>query len=265
MKKYFLVAKNTWGEITTYRVSFIVWRLRILIHVLLLYFLWSAILPSKDVSFFGYTQSSMLTYILVLAFVSAIVTPTKSYAIGDDIVSGNLSNYLLRPINYLLYWFSKDAGDRVLDVLFSAAELIVLFLLLRPPLFIQTDVTYIVLLIVAMVIATLMYFFFNVLLGFIGFWSHDIWAPRFIFYTVVSFFAGGYFPLDILPQPLNSFFHALPFGFLLYFPVKVYLGQLSLATILNGFLLASLWLLFFASVIYLLWKRGLRSYTAYGR
>ena len=264
MRKYWKVVRNTWDEMLMYRLSLVMWRVRITIHVLTLYFLWLAVLPESSDQLFGYTQASMLTYILVLNLVSALVTPTRSYAIGDDIVSGNLSYMLLKPIDYFFYWFSKDVGDRVADVLFSIIELSLLFFFLRPPFFIQLDPLYLLLFFIAMGFSLVLYFFFNLLLGFIGFWSAEIWAPRFIFYTIVSFFAGGYFPLDILPQPFFALFHALPFGNLLYFPVKIYLGQLSLPEVVNGLVVSFGWVLFFSVLIQLVWRRGLKVYTAQG-
>lgn len=265
MKKYLRIAKITWIEATTYRLNFIMWRLRIMFHVLTLYFLWLAVLPNHMDEFSGYTQASLLSYVLIITIVSAFVTPTRSYAIGDDIVSGNLSNFLIRPINYFLYWAAKDAGDRIMDILFSIGELTILFLLLRPPLFMQADIMYILLTAIAMLFSLLLYFSFNLLLGFIGFWSSDIWAPRFVFYTVISFLAGGYFPLDILPKSLFAAFQFLPFGYLLYFPVKIYLGELSIGAILSGLSVSFFWVICFFFIVFLLWRRGLRMYTAQGR
>lgn len=265
MKKYLQVAKITWDEAITYRLNFVMLRLRIIFHVLTLYFLWLAVLPNKTDELFGYTQASMLTYVLAISIVSALVVPIRSYAIGDEIVSGNLSNVLLKPINYFLYWFSKDAGDRLIDIIFSVAELAILFLLLRPPFFVQTDRLYLLLFAVSLLFSLLLYFSFNLLLGFVGFWSSEIWAPRFLFYTVITFFAGGYFPLDILPQPFFNLFHILPFGNLLYFPVKIYLGQLPIQEVVSGLFVSGFWVVCFYVITSYVWKRGLRVYTAYGR
>jgi ABC-2 type transport system permease protein len=265
MKKYFRIVKIALDEAVAYRVSFLMWRFRIIFHVLALYFLWFAVLPRGTDEFLGYTQTSMVTYIFVVILVSALVTPTRSYAIGDDIISGNLSNLLLKPINYFLYWLARDAGSVLIDVLFSMGELALLFFLLRPPFFMQKDLVYLLLFFLSIVLSFMLYFFFNLLLGFIGFWSSDVWAPRFVFYTAISFLAGGYFPLDVLPSPLFTFFHLLPFGNLLYFPAKVYLGQLPVQAVLSGLFTSGLWVLCLYLIAYFVWKRGLRLYTAYGR
>lgn len=264
MNKYFRVAKLTWDETVAYRLNFVMWRIRTVLQILTLYFLWFSLIPSGTL-LFGYDRSLMLTYVLGTSLISSIVLSSRSYAVGDEINSGNLSNFLLRPINYFLYWFARDVGDKAMNIVFSVIELAVLFAILKPPLFIQTEGMYILLTFVAIVIALIMYFSFNFLLGLIGFWSPEVWAPRFIFIILLNFFAGGLFPLDILPKFIFSIFQLLPFPYLLYFPIKIYLGQLTIMEILNGIMISLAWTVVLYGLVQYVWKKGLLVYTAQGR
>lgn len=264
MNKYFLIAKLTWDETFVYRLNFVMWRLRAVLQILTLYFLWVSLIPSGT-SLFGYNQSSMLTYILGTSMVSSFVLSSRSSAVGDEINSGNLSNFLLRPINYFLYWFARDVGDKAMNIIFSIIELAVLFAILKPPLFIQTESLYLLLTFVAIVLALIMYFFFNFLLGLIGFWSPEVWAPRFIFTILLNFFAGGLFPLDILPKFIFSIFQLLPFTYLLYFPIKIYLGQLTIVEIFTGIIISLVWTLILYIIVQYIWRKGLKIYAAQGR
>lgn len=264
MNKYLQIAKLTWDETFVYRLNFVMWRVRVVLQILTLYFLWSALIPT-GASLFGYDQSSMLTYILGTSLISSIVLSSRSNAVGDEINSGNLSNFLLRPINYFLYWFARDVGDKAMNIIFSIIELTVLFVILKPPLFIQTESFYLLLTIVAIVLALIMYFFFNFLLGLIGFWSPEVWAPRFIFIILLNFFAGGLFPLDILPKFIFSAFQLLPFTYLLYFPIKIYLGQLTIIETFTGIMISLVWTLALYIIVQYVWRKGLKIYTAQGR
>lgn len=264
MKKYVRIAKAVMQEMLIYRINFFLWRARQIMQVLIIYYLWLAILPPNK-TFAGYDQSLMLTYVFATTVIGMIVYSSRSSSIGNDINSGDLSNRLLKPMNYLFTWFVTDLGDKVMNVFLSVIELIILYLLLKPPLFIQTDPQIIFFSVLVVLIAISMYFFFNVLLGFVAFWSPEVWAPRFIFTILLTFFAGGLFPLDLLPNSLYQFFMYLPFPYLLYFPVKIYLGTLSYMQILQGITVSILWsfILFFATQ--LIWQKGLRTYTAQGR
>ncbi len=264
MKKYWLVVKNTWSEALTYRLNFMMWRIRVVLQFLTLYFLWLAILP-KNTNIAGYDQRLILTYIICAWFVSAIVFSTRTADIGEEINHGNLSNNLIRPINYFLYWFSKDLGDKAMNISFSIVEIALAFFILQPSIFIQTKMIYLFFAILAIVIATLIYFYISTLLGFLGFWTPETWAPRFILFVLVGFVAGEVFPLDILPHQIMNVLQFSPFTYLIYFPIKIYLGQLNITQIFQGLSIATIW----AGIFYLftkyIWYFGLKVYTAKGR
>lgn len=264
MSKYLQVIKNTWSEMVTYRVNFLMWRVRMVLQFLTIYLLWAAIMP-KENPLFGYTYSLMLTYILGTALLSSLVFASRSYEIGDDINQGNLSNFLLRPLNYFLFWLAKDVGDKAMNIIFSIVELTIIFLFVRPPFFIQTSLQYLTPFLLAVGLALILWFIFNILIGLIGFWSEETWAPRFILMIVISFSAGGLFPLDILPSQIFSFLQFLPFSYLLYFPLKIYLGQLNTISIVSGFFIALVWIVLLYFLTRTIWLVGLKTYTAAGR
>ncbi|HEX8965433.1 MAG TPA: ABC-2 family transporter protein [Patescibacteria group bacterium] len=264
VKPYLQVAKNTWNNALTYRINVLLWRFRMVLQLLATYFLWLAVIPANK-TVLGYSQSAMLTYVLASAVISAIVFSSLVGAVGEEINKGDLSNYLLKPVNYFAYWLARDAGDKAMNICFAVVEITLIILILRPPVFLQANLLYVFLSIVSVVMAILLYFLMNFLLGLIGFWSSEVWAPRFIFFTIYAFFSGGIFPLDILPKPFFIFFQILPFPYLLYFPIKLYLGQLSILEIILGFLASGIWLFLLFKFLQWGWQKGLKQYTAQGR
>lgn len=263
MKKYLLVAKNTWAEVAAYRLNFFMWRFRQVLQLLTIYFLWAAIIP-KGGHVFGYSQSLMLTYILGTALVNSFLS-SRVWQTADEITKGDLSNYLIRPINYFTYWFFKNIGDKTSNIIFSIFEVAMIIVIVKPPIFLQTNLLFILLTAVALALAVFLQFFVDFLLSSIAFWSPETWAPRFIFFTLVGFFSGGLFPLDILPKPIFYFFEILPFSYLLYFPLKVYLGQVSSEQLIIGFMVSIVWVGGLYLILRFVWKKGMYSYTAQGR
>src|SRR5581483_8490660 len=152
MKKYYQIMKNTWDEMVTYRLNFSMWRFRNVLQLLTMYFLWYSVIPSNK-SIFGYSHSLILTYILGTSILSSVVLSSRSYDIGDVINKGELSNFLLKPINFFYYLFAKDIGDKAMNIVFSFGELFLLFILLRPPFLIQTNPFYLVAFLIAICIA----------------------------------------------------------------------------------------------------------------
>lgn len=264
MKKYWHVFINTFSEISTYRFNFAMWRFRNVLQVLTLYFLWSTVIPQQS-NLFGYSHEQILTYVIGTSFLSAIIMSTRAQEIGDNIVNGDLSIFLLRPWGYFKYWLARDLGDKLMNILFSIGEIIILVLLLNPPLFIQVNAMLLILTCISVIIAVLLHFLISALMSMLGFWSNDVWAPRFMFYVISGFLTGAYFPLDIFPTAVYNFFQILPFTYLIYFPMKMYLGQLSTEEITNGFFISFIWLIILFVILRIIWIKGIKMYEAVGR
>ncbi len=262
MKKYFRVARNTWDESLAYRTSFVLFRLREFLQIISLYFVWFFVTSQGD--FFNYNQKTLLTYILVSAFVNDVIFSTRTTRIASEINEGVLTNFLIRPMSYLKYYFARDFGDKAMNILFSLGELTLLFLLLQPPFIFQTNIIALLLFLFSMFLGVILHFLISVLIGFIGFWSNEGWGPRFIFYQSVGFFSGSLFPLDLLPKSIATIFQFLPFSYLTYFPTKLYLGQLSIQEVILGFIGVSVWIFIMSRVTLYVWRRGLHVYTAQG-
>lgn len=247
-----------------YRLNFWLWRVRMVMQLLVTYFLWWAIFSNRK-ELFGYSQSMILTYVLLSSVVRTVVLGTTTMEIGGLINQGNLSNYLIRPVNFIRYYVARDTADKALNFIHSIVEVAILFFILRPPIFIQTSLPIIGLAIVVALLGAILYFYFSLILGFLGFWTPDIWGPRFLSFVVMEFFAGGLFPLDILPKPLFLVSQSLPFFYFIYFPLKVYLGQLSGSVIAQGLIVELFWVFGLWFIARVVWQKGLRVYTAEGK
>lgn len=263
MKKYFLIISNSYQEFFTYRLNFLLWRLRVIISILITFFLWQTIFLGQK-QLFGYNEAQMLTYILLITFINGIVLSTQTFRVAEEINFGKLSSILVRPLNYFGYILAKDFSDKSLNTLFSLVELLLLVFIFKPPLVFQTNISWILLFIIAVVLAAFLYFEIGMILSFIGFWSKETWAPRFVFFILVTFLAGIYFPLDIVPPPIYNILQLLPFTYLVFFPLKIYLGTISWFFIIKGFLITFFWIIILYFVMRFLWRLGLKTYTGEG-
>lgn len=264
MNKYIVVFQNSLYEYLAYRLNFILWRIRILFFILMNYFLWEAVSSSGN-KIFGYSQSQILTYVLLTIFLNGIVFSTQTVRVAEEIQRGDLNMFLLRPINYFVYIIFRDIPDKSINTLFSLGEFGILFFLLSPPLFVQQDIIAIIVCIAAITCAVILYFEMNMILSLFAFWIHDVWSVRFLLFILISFLAGNYFPLDIFPGIIAKILHVLPFGYLLYFPLKLYLGTSTNLEIINGFFIVGMWIILLFFLMGYLWRKGLRAYTAVGQ
>ena len=266
LNKYLRVFSIGWSNSFVYRLNFVMWRLRTIIQFLSIYFIWLAVLKNQT-HVFGYTAPELLTYILGSSLLRAMVFSSQSMGVQADISTGDLSNYLLKPLNYFGYWLSRDIADKLLNILFSLSEITLFILLLRPPFTLPPSLISGLAFALAAGLAILLYFFFSFIVSLTVFWMPESggWPQRFLVMTLMEFFSGSLFPLNILPAPIYQVVSRLPTAYFIYVPLEIYNGRLVGQALGQNLLIMVFWLVTFYFTTKLLYHRGLTIYGAYGR
>ncbi len=263
MQPYLQVFKITILEYLVYRLNFILWRFRVVLSLLVIYFLWSSFFENTKI-ILGYSQEQMLTYILLAGLTSNFVLASRTQDVAGEILNGSLINYVLRPVSFFRYIATRDLADKLINLSFTIVEIGLIVLLLKPLLFVQTGLVNYLLFDIFLLLGIGTAFFINLTISFIGFWTPEVWAPRFIFFMIVFFLSGAYFPLDILPERFYNLLLLTPFPYLYYLPTRAYLGIST--HLIPFYLIASLsWFFITYYLCALLWRKGLRGYSYYGR
>lgn len=267
MKKYLSIFKISFAQEFAYRMNFIMWRVRNVLQILLVFFLWSTVFTNPQTELFGYNRDKILTYVFGIFILRALVLSSRAVEIAGEIARGDLTNYLLKPLNYIKYWFARDISSKVLNLSFATVEIVILYFFLKPTFFIQTNPLQIFLFLVAVIFAVVMFFGLMVLVNFVSFWFPEGgWASQFLIVVIFTeFLSGAVFPIDILPQAIQSVLYALPFPYLMFFPLQVYLGKLSMVGVLQGLLVSGTWMIVMIIVMGQVWARGIKRYSAVGR
>ncbi len=267
MYKYFQVGKTSLKQEIAYPINFVMWRVRNIIQILLVLFLWDSLISDPRKVLFGYSRDMILTYIFGIMLVRAFVLSSKSMDVAGEVARGELSNYLIRPVNYFFYWLSRDFASKVLNLSFVFVEFSLLFLILRPDFFFQTNIFYIGFFIFSVFIGILIYTLFLFITSSVTFWMPEMgWGAHFLLNVVlVEFLSGVLFPLDILPQAIQKVINFLPLPYLVYFPLQIYLGKQSTYELVRGFVVEIFWLGALALFLNFIWKKGLKVYESQGR
>jgi ABC-2 type transport system permease protein len=263
LQKYIAISQATWVNGFAYPVSFSMWRFRQLIQTFISLSLWVSIYANQS-SLFGYQKNQMLTYIFVANIVNYFILSSRTIDVVNVINSGDLSLYLVMPINFFTYWFSRDTADKIQNILFSVGELTLLYLFFRPPFYLPSHLLSYFVVAAGVIAGIFLYFFINMIFGFIGFWSPDAWAPRFLFFMIMSFAAGTLFPLDVFPKTFVTIITYTPFPYLTFFQAKLFLEQLSGADTLRGFIVMGAWIAIMWLLARALWHKGIRGYGSEG-
>lgn len=236
-------------------------------QIFLVFFLWDSVFSDPGRVVFGYDRDRILTYVFGILLLKALILSARAVDVASEISRGDLTNYLLKPINYFRYWFTRDISSKALNLIFAVVEAILLYLLLRPPFFLQTNFVTIAGFLISVFLAILLFFSILFLVNMIAFWAPSMgWSAQFLMIViVVEFLSGAIFPIDILPGSIQSILSYLPFPYLLYFPLQIYLGKLSSGIVVKSLLIAGVWVAILLFSVNSVWKAGLKRYAAEGR
>ena len=267
MKKYLQIFKISFQQEFAYRLNFIMWRVRNVLQVLLTFFLWSSVFRDPETSVFGYNQEKILTYVFGILVLRAVVFSARAVDVAGEISNGDITNFLLKPVNYFKYWATRDAASKALNLSFAFFEIIILYLILKPHLFFQADPGVLFAVLISLVFAVVIFFCLLFITNMSAFWMPENgWAAQFLFIVIVTeFLSGGIFPLDILPDAMQKILYSLPFPYLLFFPLQVYLGKIAGMEIVRGLITSLFWIIILLFSVKFIWLRGLRRYSAEGR
>ncbi|MBI4157661.1 ABC-2 family transporter protein [Candidatus Woesebacteria bacterium] len=267
MKKYWSIFKISFQQEFVYRLNFIMWRVRNVIQIFLVYFLWSTIFSDNTRTLFGYDRAKILTYIFGILIVRAVVLSARAVDVTNEIARGDLTNYLLKPISYFKYWLTRDLSSKVLNLFFAVFEFLFLYLILRPEIFLQTDPFNLIFFAISLMFAVFLFFVILFITSAVSFWAPEIsWGAQFfIIFVIIEFLSGSLFPIDILPVFMQKILYLTPFPYLIFFPLQVYLGKISDLAVLGGLLTTLVWSVTLWFLMTSIWRRGIRIYKAEGR
>jgi ABC-2 type transport system permease protein len=116
----------------------------------------------------------------------------------------------------------------------------------------------------SLVLSFMIGFFFEVSVGMVGFWFLEVTSLLYIVMTLNFFISGHMLPLDLLPDPWGWFLKLLPFQYMAYFPAVVFLGKIQGWTLVKFLLAEFFWAVFFMVLARVLYRMGLRRYSAFG-
>jgi len=266
MDKYISILKIGFQQELAYKLQFIIGRLRNIIQILVFFFLWSSIFQTQD-SVFGYTISSIGAYTFLLIIIRSIVMSTKVNDVSGFVSSGELSNYLLKPINFFKYIIIKDIPVKLLNIGFSAVELTLLFIILKPNIYIQSYATQLLFFILSIIIASFIFFCILMLSNSFPFWVPEAgWGAQFLIVAIfVEFLSGAFFPIDVFPTTIQNFLKLTPFPYIVFIPIKTYLGNMTIYNNLQNMAIGLIWCFILFLLLKKIWWKGLKVYEGVGR
>jgi ABC-2 type transport system permease protein len=265
-RKYFKIFRASLVERMTYRGDFLFGTILRFLPMITTILLWRAIYDGAgQSSLAGFSYRDMIAYLL-LTNISRMFSsmPGLAGGIARDIREGTLKRYMLQPVDMIGYLLCYRIAHKVAYIVTSFIPYALLFYVCRSYFDGFPDALTMAAFFLSLVLGFLVGFFFEASVGTVGFWFLEVTSLLYIVMTLNFFISGHMLPLDLLPAPWSTILKALPFQYMAYFPAVVFLGKVKGMALVYYLLAELFWVLFFLVMARVLYRFGLRRYSAYG-
>jgi ABC-2 type transport system permease protein len=256
-------------ERLVYRGDFALGTLMRFLPIVTQIFLWGAIYQDAalhgQTTIGGYTYEDMIAYYLLTMVARAFSSmPSLAGGIARQIRSGEVKKFLIQPVDMIGFLLLSRVAHKLVYYAVAAGPFALVFFLCRAYFPGWPTPTVMAAFLASLVMAFLLGFFLEALMGMIGFWFLEVSSLLFVYMLFTFFFSGHMFPIDLLPGGWKTVVDATPLQYLAYFPAAVFLGKIEGRELAIGLAVELGWVLLLAIACRLAWRRGVARYSGFG-
>ena len=240
-----------------YRAEIALWALSGVLPLIMLG-VWSGSGAGADA---GLSPLQLARYFLAAFVVRQFTIVWVIQAFEEDNLQGRLSPYLLQPLPPLWRYLAAHLAEQVTRLPFVVVILALVALVLPGTLWWPSPVSFL-LAVVATHLVFLLRFLIQSLITMACFWSERAAALERLQMIPYLFLSGLVAPLETFPEGMRALAFATPFPWMIWFPARLLGGgQVDVAA---GFGALLAWIALLLPLTLLLWKAGIRRYSAMG-
>lgn len=259
---YLVFAKKSFQQNYIYRANTI---LRIVLSFLYLFIrisIWIALYSNKGVVD-NISLKEMLTYILVAQFISQITYLDICGYVANRVKSGLIAIDFIRPINLKLCAISDSLGTVFFNIIFVTIPMLIVGTLIWG--FILPNTVFIwISFIISIFFAMLLESTIQYIMGLTAFWTKTDSHINWIMGSFMMLFSGYSIPLWFYPKAFKMIADMLPFKYLVFEPINIFLGKTTQAETINILLMQITWIIVLFIVERIVWHYAKRIVTVQG-
>jgi ABC-2 type transport system permease protein len=260
LKIYPALLRAYWQRTLVYRAVFLVWIVNAAFPLVMMS-IWVGLSQGSPIA--GYSAADFVGYYLGAILVRRITGCGIVYDLENLVRTGELSVHLLRPMGVVHHFVARVLTARVINVPLLAVP-VAIGVLLTPGAQFNLSPANLLVFGLACVVGFAFEFLSQYLIGGLSFWTTQAHGVQAAFNLAKSFLGGYIVPLALFPAGLQRLLQLLPFQSVVALPVEVLTGRVGPAEALPRLLVCTLWVVVIGLGARLLWRSGVRSYSAVG-
>jgi ABC-2 type transport system permease protein len=212
---------------------------------------WSAVLPG---------DSQVSTYYVALLVVQLMTVSYEHHTLSNTIYGGELANILTRPQPVVLGVLGSNIALRIWHVIFGLP----LIVIAAAAAGISLEPEQVLLSLPALVLGAALRFVFTYILALTALWTERAHGMVALGETLIFLLGGIAAPILLLSEPYRTLGQALPFWSMLGLPAEAATGTLTGTELAHAYGAQLGWLITLVVVAAVVWRTGLRRFTAVG-
>ncbi len=254
LRAYGSLLHVAWAMMFQYRAEMVIWTVWGLIHPLVALAVWSAAARSGAIG--GFERGDFAAYFLVLTM------SWDSFEFSWLVQTGRMSAKLLRPLHPVHEAVAYNIAYKAMMLLLLVPAWLMMLWALDAHA--HPRWWHVVLTVPTLFLAAVIRFTWNSCLAMLAFWVVRVDAIHQLYWSLDMFLGGRLAPLALMPGFLRLAATYAPFRSMTVFPLELALGYLDGRQIAEGMALQVVWLAVGYGLFRLLWRAGIRQYSAVG-
>ncbi len=250
-------------DIIAYKFEVAIWTLITPITLAVYYFLWKAIYAYAGSAVIrGYTFNELISYFILIQLTGMFIWTNIDQRLSRDIQRGTFILKLIRPMGVFKSTLLKESGQIAFVIAVQAIPLLAIGAIFFGLSF--TTWTATCLASISFILSVILSLTFVFFVGLSAFWVTQYYGLKRIREGVTWFLGGGVVPLAFFPPFWQKAFSFLPFQYMQYAPVQIYLGKYAGSDALIVMLIQVIWIATFYALIKLIWPKAMAHFSAVG-
>lgn len=212
---------------------------------------WTAVDPGS---------AEIRSYFLVLLAVQLLTVSYEDHTLCASIFDGTMINRLLTPQPVIVGFIGSNLALRFWHSLFGLPVVLVVGVLAD----VNLHLGAVTVAVPAVLLAGALRFVFTTTLAMTSFWTDRGAALVSLGNTVIVLLGGIAAPMFLLPTRIGTVGRLLPFWPMLGMPAEIAAGALTPADLALAYTVQLAWLILAGAIAVVVWRRGLRVFTAVG-
>jgi ABC-2 type transport system permease protein len=246
-----------------YRASGVIWMIGMILEPVIYLIVWSTVAESGGEGTPGFDARDLAAYYLTFFLCTHVTFSWVMEVFQYRVQQGMLSFELLRPLHPIHEDLAENVGYKLVMLVVLLPAAVALYFAFDPRF---TPVAWsLACFALALPLGFCVRFLIEWSLALSAFWTTRTTAVNRAYYSVLLFLSGRAAPIALLPAWLAAVAHALPFYWMVGFPVELALGRLTPEEAARGIATQLAWIVVAVAGLSLLWRAAVRRYAAVGQ